>query len=833
MKQWLLTAVLVLFAAALMAENRNVTLMSHLDSYGSYNDCWGYTAPNGREYAILGLGTPGGISIVDITNPAAATEVVFVPGPDCLWRDMKTYQNFLYVANDCNGGMQIIDLSPLPDSVIVVGTYTGFSRSHNIFVDEPAGILYAVGGTSAPIRVLSLSNASSPVQLTTFGIESHDFFSRDSVFYVAEVTEGSIGIYDVSNPASPSLLQRVPVPSPGYVHNVWVSNDKHWMISTEETVGKTIKMWDISDLNQVTLVDEYIGENRFAHNAFFLGDFAYISHYGSGFKVVDIADPTNMVEVGSYDVYPGGQSPNLWGTYPYTGNGAQVMSDISSGLYIVQFNGTRAYRISGTLRDASSGNPIDNGWVEIVETGQIARSNAAGEFKFGFAGSGTITLRSVGFGFMVNERQMTAVPGNTDVITIDLQATPRSSLTGTVVNQAGQPEVGATVHLLVNSALFSQPLDMPTVTGLNGQYAFNDLPISDSIWVDYQQVLLDQFFPYPQSSVSGITVAAGTPTVVDFTVHPADLLLVNDDPAGDFQSAFNSALTEYGAVSFQWHTATDGEGIPASGMAQLTNPVVIWFTGNAQGNSLGTVAQDSLAAFLNNGGKLFLTGQNVVEDLSTQGAPFLADYLEVAYAGAPVGPPLINAVSTNPMSGSLAPFAANQPSRDILSPLSPGHAEEAFTYFGGGDAGVTVENPTRNTKIVLLGFGFEAITSATSRSALMAAALNWMDVTTDIQTPSGDQVPAAFELRQNYPNPFNPSTTIAYLLPTRAKVALNIYNLLGQEVRNLVKGDQAPGLQQVQWDGRDNHGNTVASGIYIYRIVAGDFTATRKMILLR
>jgi hypothetical protein len=95
-------------------------------------------------------------------------------------------------------------------------------------------------------------------------------------------------------------------------------------------------------------------------------------------------------------------------------------------------------------------------------------------------------------------------------------------------------------------------------------------------------------------------------------------------------------------------------------------------------------------------------------------------------------------------------------------------------------------------------------------------------------------VPVAFRLEQNYPNPFNPTTNIVYELRRSADVKLTIYNLLGQRVAVLLdKKTQIAGKHSVQWDGRDEAGNLVSSGLYIYKIEAGDFTQARKMLLMK
>ena len=83
-------------------------------------------------------------------------------------------------------------------------------------------------------------------------------------------------------------------------------------------------------------------------------------------------------------------------------------------------------------------------------------------------------------------------------------------------------------------------------------------------------------------------------------------------------------------------------------------------------------------------------------------------------------------------------------------------------------------------------------------------------------------------LSQNYPNPFNPSTTVRYGLPSRAHVALTVFNTLGQLVSTLVQGEQDPGYHEVRFDGAN-----LPSGVYFYRMQAGSFVETRRLVLLR
>jgi hypothetical protein len=99
--------------------------------------------------------------------------------------------------------------------------------------------------------------------------------------------------------------------------------------------------------------------------------------------------------------------------------------------------------------------------------------------------------------------------------------------------------------------------------------------------------------------------------------------------------------------------------------------------------------------------------------------------------------------------------------------------------------------------------------------------------------PVTETVPGRYQLSQNYPNPFNPQTHISYQLPQAAQVTLTVYNVMGQAVCRLVDGPQGVGEHAVTWHGVDDAGRPVASGIYFYQLVCGQFVETRKMLLLK
>jgi flagellar hook assembly protein FlgD len=94
-------------------------------------------------------------------------------------------------------------------------------------------------------------------------------------------------------------------------------------------------------------------------------------------------------------------------------------------------------------------------------------------------------------------------------------------------------------------------------------------------------------------------------------------------------------------------------------------------------------------------------------------------------------------------------------------------------------------------------------------------------------------LPTAFALSQNYPNPFNPNTEIKYQIPENSRVALKIYNVMGQEVVSLMDKDLKAGYYTATWDARNASGHEVSAGIYFCTMQAGEFSQTVKMVLLK
>ncbi|MBN4056920.1 T9SS type A sorting domain-containing protein [bacterium AH-315-J21] len=108
-----------------------------------------------------------------------------------------------------------------------------------------------------------------------------------------------------------------------------------------------------------------------------------------------------------------------------------------------------------------------------------------------------------------------------------------------------------------------------------------------------------------------------------------------------------------------------------------------------------------------------------------------------------------------------------------------------------------------------------------------------VDIQTGVDDDERSTLPTEFRLEQNYPNPFNPTTKIPFALPKGSDVTLEVFNVLGQRVRTLFDGYRPPGEHVIEFDGLNDNGASIASGLYFYRLNAGDVTTTRKMTLLK
>lgn len=336
----------LLFLSALPVQSqtwKGVEYLGNQNLYPStgYSDCWGYTAPNGREYALLAVRS--GVSIVDISDAPALKEIAFIPNPagESEAMSIRTYRHHAYVANDDGGGINIIDLSSLPVSANLARTYTELARSHAIHIDTSDALLYAQHDGDKGVIVFSLADPLQPAVVDSFGLYCHNVFARNKRAYVSEGAAGTFAIFDVSVFPNPPLLKRTPhPPDGGFAHSAWATEDDNHLLVTYETAGRTSKVWSISNPDSVYMTGEYLGPSVFPHHVYVKGNYAYFAHYLDGLRIVNISSPFDLSEVAFFDSYdPSGSGYHgAWGAFPFFVSGKVIISDIETGLYVVRFS---------------------------------------------------------------------------------------------------------------------------------------------------------------------------------------------------------------------------------------------------------------------------------------------------------------------------------------------------------------------------------------------------------------------------------------------------------------------------------------------------------------
>jgi hypothetical protein len=143
-----------------------------------------------------------------------------------------------------------------------------------------------------------------------------------------------------------------------------------------------------------------------------------------------------------------------------------------------------------------------------------------------------------------------------------------------------------------------------------------------------------------------------------------------------------------------------------------------------------------------------------------------------------------------------------------------------------------------STGIPAVPLWFSAVTDTSGTGSSINYVPLWKDTlvikdVSDVRVVDGAKLPETFSLSQNYPNPFNPTTQINFEIPFRSHVSLTVYNVLGQKVTTLVDKEMSAGSYIADWNGASDGGTIVASGVYFYKLEAGDFIETKKMVLLK
>lgn len=337
--------------------------------------CWGYTAPDGGRYALMG--TAKGVLVADLRDPAAPRVVdeldgpTDTPSPGIFWREMRVHGHYAYVcAEETNfrGGVMIIDLAGLPGSVRFVRSFTprdGQLNAHTLDIDPATGLLYLQRYTNLPppgaarpaglrhdeepfgapgngsIEIWDLNgDPENPAFVTTFNQNRfvHDMTARNGRCYVAEGYDSAYSIWDVRDPRHPALVVRWSLPAGQFAHNIWPSPDGSFVATTVE-VPKDIpaRLWSLNGANPPTARGSIKLGDGTPHNVQIEGNRAYLSHYAAGLLVADLSDLDRPALIANRDTSPftGPNYQGCWGVYKFPGQPLMLGSDIERGLFVV------------------------------------------------------------------------------------------------------------------------------------------------------------------------------------------------------------------------------------------------------------------------------------------------------------------------------------------------------------------------------------------------------------------------------------------------------------------------------------------------------------------
>ena len=351
--------IILFFISLAFSDNCNVELASSLMFDQDLSDITGFYQDD-REFAVVGLIDDAAV-FVDITDPFNPFEVGRIGGSPSTWRDLKYWNRHVYIGTEAEDGVKVISVDD-PDHPTLVNTITDFSNSHNIHIDAN-GYLYVVGASDHSLLVEqcpSLHNElpnqgpdphdlwiyeltdhpENPVLVGTWiGEYFHDIEVYNNKLYGAAIYSGHFYILDVSDKSSPETIL---IHQTGGVmtHDCAVTYDENYLITADETSGGHVKLWDITNYDNINLVSEYMTHpDHSIHNVYVRPgtNLLIMSYYVDGTRVLDISDPGNPVEVGYFDTTDWtGLYDGNWGTYAYLPSGYIISSDRANGLFIFE-----------------------------------------------------------------------------------------------------------------------------------------------------------------------------------------------------------------------------------------------------------------------------------------------------------------------------------------------------------------------------------------------------------------------------------------------------------------------------------------------------------------
>ncbi|UCG30165.1 MAG: T9SS type A sorting domain-containing protein [candidate division WOR-3 bacterium] len=355
---------------------------------------------------------------------------------------------------------------------------------------------------------------------------------------------------------------------------------------------------------------------------------------------------------------------------------------------------------------------------------------------------------------------------------------------------------------------------------------FFDSTLSDSVTGNFSVYLIDSLYrifvetriPYPELVVENIYVTPESISVVDIGTSPADILIVNRDNEERYAEFYTVCLDTLNMIYKVWAPASQGL-FPISRIDEFNANTIIWYTGRAAVNTVTSAEQDSLIQFLDDGGKLIITGQNIGEEIS--GTSLYENWLHAQLINDSISVTRCYADTLDSLGQGLTKIftvgsAPSQYSRDVIA--SDGSAHEFLFYdtLHTNCAAIWYNSTFPDYRVIYSGFGLEAVNQIPGHMSLtevLAVFLDWFDVLS-VEENLVDRIPIS--LLAVYPNPVTRRMLIMMGSPVIGELgSLFVYDITGRLVRTLHEGELPDVLM---WHLEDDIGRQLANGVYFLKL---------------
>jgi len=805
-------------------ECNEVDLMAYMDKTDiggsnntSLNDIWGWTDPTTqKEYALVGLSN--GTSFVDISDAENPVYLGRLPTHtnNSTWRDIKVYSNHAFIVSEAGGhGMQVFDLTELrnvssPVQFTATAHYGQFGNAHNIFINEDTGFAYAVGTSTCGPGGLHIVDISNPVAPAKAACVSDPSTGRSGTGYVHDVqcvvyngpdtehvgkeicvgsNETNVWVADLSTKSDDSSgAKTIGLGSYDdyYTHQGWLTEDHRYFIQNDEldenngAVNSTRTLiWDLEDLDNPTIETTYFGPTpSIDHNNYIIGDYVYMSHYTSGLRILDISDISSPSEAAFFDVYPNNNNTSFdgtWSNYPYYGSGNVVVTSIDEGLFVLRptFNVDQPSAPTGISYSIPSDGTVTFSW-NIGNDSSISFRIYRGE-EPGFTTSSSNLIAELGY--------PTSTYSDTN---LDTSKTYYYKLSA--VNQNG-----------TESSLSSEFKIRP-LTYINAPPTIDSIASFDMNEDGSTSINLTGISYGGDANSQDIEVLAYTSETNIFSELNVDYNSPSTTGSLDLIPDTNS-----NGLSTIYVTVKDNGGIDNGGI----DSVRVAFNVNV------LPVNDSPGSFTVAGEQIIGSGQFLTNDYLFITPENQSDSLRFVWN------------SSIDIDG------------DIVQYRMIGYEDLEFltttSWISDTSIAWSMDDLAAQTDTVNVSEGSWSILATDGESFKNATTGTIGNLKIDARA----LVPDVFDLKQNYPNPFKASTTIEYDVPEAQQIVIRIFNVRGHLVRTLVEEEQSPGYKLIVWDGTNDDGDQVSSGIYFCQMYTpsnpngGRFVRTKKMLRLR